>query len=49
MTETTCIIGAGITGLASAMILSSSPSPPKITIIARDQPGDLGLAWASPW
>lgn len=41
-----CIIGAGITGLACAMTLSSSY---RITIIARDQPGDLGQGWASPW
>ncbi|KAK0117671.1 hypothetical protein ONS95_012000 [Cadophora gregata] len=40
------IIGAGITGLATAYVLSSRYN---ITIVARDQPGDMGLDWASPW
>jgi len=46
MTEHIVIIGAGITGLATAMVLSPIY---KITIIARDLPGDLGTSWASPW
>ncbi|KAG9244096.1 FAD dependent oxidoreductase [Calycina marina] len=46
MGEPIAIIGAGITGLAAAMVLSLDH---KVTIIARDHPGDLGLAWASPW
>jgi D-amino-acid oxidase len=40
------IVGAGITGLATAYVLSPKYS---ITIIARDLPGDLGTNWASPW
>ena len=40
------IVGAGITGLAVAYVLSPKYS---ITIIARDLPGDLGGKWASPW
>ncbi|EPE28879.1 Nucleotide-binding protein [Glarea lozoyensis ATCC 20868] len=40
------IVGAGITGLACAYVLASRYN---VTIIARDLPGDLGLAWASPW
>ncbi|KAN0117814.1 putative FAD dependent oxidoreductase [Hyaloscypha variabilis] len=40
------IVGAGITGLAVAYVLSPKYS---ITIIARDLPGDLGKKWASPW
>ena len=46
MKETITIIGAGITGLAIAEVLSSTYD---ITIVARDLPGDLGLNWASPW
>ncbi|RFU36281.1 hypothetical protein B7463_g12, partial [Scytalidium lignicola] len=40
------IIGAGVTGLATAFILAPDHN---VTIVARDLPGDLGLNWASPW
>lgn len=40
------IIGAGITGLAAAYVLSPKH---EITIVARDMPGDFGTGWASPW
>ncbi|CAG8957615.1 hypothetical protein HYFRA_00010482 [Hymenoscyphus fraxineus] len=40
------IIGAGITGLACAYVLSSKY---QVIIVARDLPGDLGSKWASPW
>ncbi|TVY55078.1 D-amino-acid oxidase [Lachnellula cervina] len=46
MAESIGILGAGITGLATAYVLSSQY---KVTIVARDLPGDLGLDWASPW
>ena len=46
MVESIGIIGAGITGLATAYVLSSKYN---VTIVARDQPGDMGLDWASPW
>jgi len=46
MAESVGILGAGITGLATAYVLSSKY---KVTIVARDLPGDLGLDWASPW
>jgi len=46
MKEIIGIVGAGITGLATAYVLSSKYT---ITIIARDLPGDLGTSWASPW
>ena len=46
MKDSIGIVGAGITGLAVAYILSPKYN---ITIIARDLPGDLGTAWASPW
>jgi len=46
MKESIGIIGAGITGLATAYVLSSECD---VTIVARDLPGDLGTDWASPW
>tara|TARA_R110002060_G_scaffold47162_1_gene58268 strand:+ start:335 stop:514 length:180 start_codon:yes stop_codon:yes gene_type:complete len=46
MVESIGIIGAGITGLATAYVLSSKYN---VTIVARDQSGDMGLDWASPW
>lgn len=46
MEDTITIVGAGISGLATAMLLSPKH---KVIIIARDQPGDLGTQWASPW
>lgn len=46
MDESIIIVGAGITGLAAAHLLS--PKYP-ISIVARDLPGDLGTNWASPW
>ena len=45
-TKSIGIIGAGITGLACAYVLSSKY---KVKIVARDIPGDLGTGWASPW
>ncbi|KAG4440915.1 hypothetical protein IFR05_003605 [Cadophora sp. M221] len=46
MRESIGLIGAGITGLATAYVLSSEYD---VTVVARDQPGDMGLDWASPW
>ncbi|RJE21015.1 FAD dependent oxidoreductase, partial [Aspergillus sclerotialis] len=41
------IIGSGIIGLLSALTLSEAGY--KVTIIARDLPGDESHDWASPW
>ncbi|KUJ20501.1 putative D-amino acid oxidase [Mollisia scopiformis] len=46
MAESVGVIGAGITGLAAAYVLSPKYN---VTIVARDLPGDLGADWASPW
>ena len=46
MGEPVTIVGAGIIGLAAALVLSANH---KVAIVARDLPGDLGLDWASPW
>ncbi|KAI9054274.1 hypothetical protein LZ554_001442 [Drepanopeziza brunnea f. sp. 'monogermtubi'] len=50
------ILGAGVTGLTTALELSSrfdhappSSPPMKITILARHVPGDRDVAYASPW
>jgi D-amino-acid oxidase len=44
--DTIGIVGAGITGLACAYVLSEKYN---VVVIARDLPGDMGLGWASPW
>lgn len=41
------IIGSGIVGLLSALTLTEAGY--KVTIIARDLPGDETQDWASPW
>ncbi|KAJ5047831.1 hypothetical protein NUH16_006328 [Penicillium rubens] len=41
------IIGAGVIGLLSALTLTDSGY--RVTIIARDLPGDESQDWASPW
>lgn len=44
------IFGAGITGLSTAAVLSQANPSHKITIVARDLPGDApSQSWASPW
>lgn len=41
------IIGSGIIGLLSALTLTDAGY--KVTIVARDLPGDETQDWASPW
>lgn len=41
------ILGSGVIGLLSALTLTSAGY--KVTIIARDLPGDDTQDWASPW
>jgi glutamyl-tRNA reductase len=41
------IIGSGIIGLLSALTLTDAGY--KVTIVARDLPGDESIDWASPW
>jgi len=45
------IIGAGVTGLQTALSLLTSPSTShyNITIIASHIPGDLAPEYTSPW
>lgn len=41
------ILGSGIIGLFSALTLTNAGY--KVTVIARDLPGDETQDWASPW
>lgn len=41
------IIGSGVIGLFAALVLTDAGY--KVTIIARDMPGDENQNWASPW
>ena len=41
------IIGSGIIGLLSALTLTDAGY--RVTIVARDLPGDESQDWASPW
>ncbi|KAG9241673.1 FAD dependent oxidoreductase [Calycina marina] len=42
------VIGAGVSGLTSALLLSKNPGY-KITIIAKHMPGDFDIEYTSPW
>ncbi|CAG9981050.1 unnamed protein product [Clonostachys byssicola] len=42
------VVGAGVSGLTSALLLSRSKSN-IITVIAKDMPGDYNAEYASPW
>ncbi|RMD40399.1 hypothetical protein DV735_g4717, partial [Chaetothyriales sp. CBS 134920] len=42
------VVGAGVSGLTSALLLSKNPSN-AVTIVAKDMPGDYAADYASPW
>lgn len=42
------IVGAGVAGLTTALLLSRNPSY-KITVAAKHMPGDYDIEYASPW
>ncbi|CAK7205406.1 D-amino acid oxidase [Sporothrix eucalyptigena] len=42
------VVGAGVTGLTSALLLSRDPAN-KVTIVARHMPGDYDIEYTSPW
>ncbi|KAJ5939271.1 hypothetical protein N7466_002405 [Penicillium verhagenii] len=42
------ILGAGVTGLTTAYLLSKDPAN-KITVLAKHMPGDYDIEYASPW
>ena len=45
--EHVVVVGAGIIGLASSLLLAEDGF--KVTVVARELPGDGGTRWASPW
>ncbi|KAK4941380.1 hypothetical protein LTR10_018649 [Elasticomyces elasticus] len=47
MQQKVAVVGAGIIGLASALLLAEEGI--NVSVIARDLPGDGGIEWASPW
>jgi D-amino-acid oxidase len=50
--ETIAILGAGVTGLQSALSILSSPSlspKPHVIVIAQHLPGDENIEYTSPW
>ncbi|RDW80617.1 hypothetical protein BP5796_05315 [Coleophoma crateriformis] len=42
------VVGAGVSGLTSALLLSQNPAY-KVTIVAKHMPGDYDIEYASPW
>lgn len=47
MHEEITVVGGGIIGLASALLLAEEGL--KVSLLARDLPGDGGVGWASPY
>jgi D-amino-acid oxidase len=50
-TKNIVVLGAGVSGLTTALLLSQSPqsSQYKITVLAKHMPGDYDIEYASPW
>ncbi|RMZ77862.1 hypothetical protein DV738_g4097, partial [Chaetothyriales sp. CBS 135597] len=48
MANVVVVVGAGVSGLTSALLLSKNPAN-VVTIVARDMPGDYAADYASPW
>ncbi|CAH0020895.1 unnamed protein product [Clonostachys rhizophaga] len=48
MGETIVVIGAGVTGLTTALLLSRDKSN-KVTVVAKHMPGDYDIEYASPF
>ncbi|CEJ62626.1 hypothetical protein PMG11_11121 [Penicillium brasilianum] len=42
------VLGAGVSGLTSALLLSKDPAN-QITVIAKHMPGDVDVEYCSPW
>ncbi|KAJ5976435.1 D-amino-acid oxidase [Penicillium waksmanii] len=42
------VLGAGVSGLTTALLLSKNPSN-KITVTAKHMPGDYDIEYCSPW
>ncbi|KAJ5654139.1 hypothetical protein N7490_001142 [Penicillium lividum] len=48
MSNNIVVLGAGVTGLTTAYLLSQDPTN-NITVIAKHMPGDYDIEYASPW
>ncbi|POR35343.1 D-amino-acid oxidase [Tolypocladium paradoxum] len=48
MSDTIVVIGAGVIGLTSALLLSKSKAN-TITVVAKHMPGDYDIEYASPF
>ncbi|KAG0652687.1 D-amino-acid oxidase [Hyphodiscus hymeniophilus] len=42
------VVGAGVSGLTTALLLSRNPAY-KVTIVAKHMPGDYDIEYTSPW
>ncbi|KAK5003182.1 hypothetical protein LTR28_010492, partial [Elasticomyces elasticus] len=42
------VLGAGVIGLTTAMLLSRKPGY-NVTLVAKHMPGDYDIEYASPW
>ncbi|KAL1888768.1 D-amino acid oxidase [Sporothrix stenoceras] len=42
------VLGAGVSGLTSALLLSQNPDN-EVTVIAKHMPGDVDIEYCSPW
>ncbi|KAJ6078790.1 hypothetical protein N7467_008543 [Penicillium canescens] len=47
-TNNIVVLGAGVSGLTTAYLLSQDPAN-KITVLAKHMPGDYDIEYASPW
>ena len=43
------IIGAGVIGLTTALLLAEDDKNYSITVVAKHMPGDSDIEYASPW
>ncbi|PHH89480.1 hypothetical protein CDD83_5975 [Cordyceps sp. RAO-2017] len=48
MANTIVVVGAGVSGLTSALLLSKSKGN-SVTVVAKHMPGDYHIEYASPW
>ncbi|KAI8716092.1 hypothetical protein NCS52_00902100 [Fusarium sp. LHS14.1] len=48
MTNTVVVVGAGVIGLTSALLLAKEESN-DVTVVAKHMPGDYDAEYASPW
>ncbi|KAJ0306750.1 hypothetical protein COL5a_006106 [Colletotrichum fioriniae] len=48
MTNNIVVLGAGVSGLTAALLLSKSKGN-SITVISKHMPGDYDIEYTSPW